>query len=107
MGEPFGTFLHEVVSSSEEIPRGAHVPGVDVGHRESASSEESGDFLRIDLVVLTLAAMDRFHIERMAQDEGNPLLGTQIGEPIPDEHAFDGHGHILPVGLDRPDKGVC
>ena len=42
----------------------------------------------------------------MAQDEGNPLLGTEIGEPIPDEHAFDGNGDILPVGLDGPEKGL-
>lgn len=40
----------------------------------------------------------------MAQDEGNPLLGAEIAEPIPDEHAFN--GDILPLGLDGPEKGL-
>jgi hypothetical protein len=38
-----------------------------------------------DLVVFGLAAMDRHHVERMAQDKGNALLGAEVGEPIPGE----------------------
>jgi hypothetical protein len=40
----------------------------------------------------------------MAQDERDSLLGAEIGEPIPYEHAFDGDDDILPVGLDGPEK---
>jgi hypothetical protein len=50
--------------------------------------------------------MDSLHIEGMAQDEGNPLLGTEIGEPIPDEHAFDGDDDILPVGFNGLEEGL-
>jgi hypothetical protein len=42
----------------------------------------------------------------MAQDEGDRLLGAEIGEPVPDEHAFDGDNDILPVGLDGPEKVI-
>lgn len=56
--------------------------------------------------IFAFAAMDSFHIECMAQDEGDRLLGAEIGEPIPDEHALDGDDDILPVGLDGPEKGL-
>jgi len=42
----------------------------------------------------------------MAQDERDRLLGAEIGEPIPDEHALDGDDDILPVGLDGPEKSL-
>jgi hypothetical protein len=48
--------------------------------------------------------MDSLHVECMAQDERDRLLGAEIGEPVPDEHAFDGDDDILPVGLDGPEK---
>jgi len=50
--------------------------------------------------------MDSLHVERMAQDERDGLLGTEIGEPVPDEHAFDGNDDIFPVGLDGPEKVI-
>lgn len=49
--------------------------------------------------------MDSLHVECMAQDEGDLLLGAEIGEPIPDEHALDGDDDILPVGLYGLKKG--
>ena len=50
--------------------------------------------------------MDSLHIEGMAQDEGNPLLGAEIGEPIPDEHAFDGDNEVVPERFDGSQKGL-
>ena len=44
--------------------------------------------------------MDGFHVKRVAQDERDALLGTQIGQPVPGEDAFDGHDQVLAVGLD-------
>jgi hypothetical protein len=40
----------------------------------------------------------------MAQDEGDRFSGAEIGEPVPDKHAFDGDDDILSVGLDGPEK---
>ena len=54
----------------------------------------------IDFVVLGLAAVDRIHIERVAQDEGNALAGTQVSEPVPGEHALDGHDETFAKRLD-------
>ncbi len=41
--------------------------------------------------------MDRFHIERVPEDEGDFLLGTQIGEPIPRERAL--HADHQPLSV--------
>jgi hypothetical protein len=33
--------------------------------------------------------MDGFHVEGMAENEGDVFLGTEIADPVPGEHAFD------------------
>ena len=45
----------------------------------------------VDLVIFGLAAVNGFHIERMAQDKGNRFLSAEVGEPIPGEDTFNGH----------------
>src|SRR5688572_11049626 len=62
---------------------GAYLSGIDVGLWQHAAAQQGGNFLRIDLVIFGLAAVDGVHIERMSQDEGNALLSAEIGEPIP------------------------
>lgn len=41
-----------------------------------------------------------FHVKGMAQDEGDAMLGTEIGDPIPGEHAFHGNDNVLSERLD-------
>ena len=50
--------------------------------------------------VFGFAAVDGFHVKRVAQDELDSFLGAQIGQPVPAEDAFDGHDQVLAVGLD-------
>ena len=50
--------------------------------------EQPGDLLGVDLVVLGLAAVDGLHVQRVAEDEGDPLGGAEVGEPVPGEHAL-------------------
>ena len=54
--------------------------------------------MRVDLLVFGLAAVNRLHVERVAQDEGNTFSGAEVGEPVPGEDAFDAEDEILPVG---------
>lgn len=42
--------------------------------------------------------MDRSHVEGVAEDEGNLLLLTEVGDPVPTEHALDSNHEILAVG---------
>src|SRR5262249_51414816 len=48
--------------------------------------------------VLGLAAVDRFHVQRVPQNKRNILLGAQIGEPVPSKDAFHANRHVFSVG---------
>jgi len=60
----------------------------------------------VDIVVLGLGTVDRFHVERVTEHEGDPLTGTEIGEPIPAEDALAAHDEIRTVGLERAKQGL-
>ena len=53
--------------------------------------------------------MDRFHVEGMAENEGDVLLDTEIGDPVPGEHAFDSNHDVLTEGSNDTEKSflVC
>ena len=50
--------------------------------------------------------MDGLHVQGVAEDEGNAVLVAQVGEPVPGEHAFDGHGQAVTVGRDGVEEGT-
>jgi len=77
-----------------------------IGYGQGASAKESSDLLGVDFVVFAFAAMDRLHVEGMAEDEGDCLLRAEVRKPIPDEHAFDGDDDILPVGFNGLEEGL-
>ena len=81
MGIEFGSFSHEVIASSEQIPCRPHFGRIGISHRDHASSEKDGDLLGIDLIVFGLSAVNSFHVKCMPQDERDSLLDTQIGDP--------------------------
>jgi len=51
----------------------------------------------VNFIVFCLAAVNGFHVEGMAEDEGDALIGAQIRDPVPGEHAFHGDDEILPI----------
>jgi len=50
--------------------------------------------------------MDGFHIESVAEDEGDILIGAKIGEPIPGEEAFDANDDIAAKWFDGGEKFI-
>lgn len=70
-----------------------------IGRRNQVRAQQMRQFLRIDPVVLVLAAMDGLQIQRMSQHERNSSIGTGIGKPGPVEGAFADHGQLLPIRL--------
>jgi hypothetical protein len=98
MSQPLGSFAHERQAAPEEVAGGAPLGGRDIGLGEHPAAQEDGDLVGSDLVVFGLAPMDGLHVEGVAQDEGNPLAGTEIGQPVPREDAFDADDEILLVG---------
>jgi hypothetical protein len=89
--------LHQIHPPTEEVAGGPHPFRIGVRLGQHAAAEEHGDFFRIDLVVLGFPSMNGLHVEGVAENEGNVVLGTQIGQPVPGEHALDAHDQVLPA----------
>jgi hypothetical protein len=83
MGQELGPFPREIQATPEEVPGGAPLGRIDLGVWQHPAAQEASNFVRIDLVIFGLAAVDGLHREGMAQDEGNPLLGAEVGQPGP------------------------
>jgi hypothetical protein len=49
--------------------------------------------------------MNGFHVEGMAENEGDVLLDTEVGDPVPGEHALYSHHDVLSEGSDDAQKG--
>ena len=105
VGEEFGPLAHEVHAPPEEIAGGAHVRGIDVGHGDHAAAEKGGDLEGVDPVVLGFASVDGLHVEGVAQDEGDLLLGAEVGEPVPGEHALAADDEPFAERRDRIEEG--
>jgi hypothetical protein len=67
---------------------------------EHPPAKKGRNLVGIDLVVLGFPAVDGFHVQCVAQDEGDALAGAQIGDPVPGEDAFHRHNEIAAVGGD-------
>ena len=104
VGEQLAALADDVEAAPKQITRGAHARRVDVGLREHAAAQERRDLQGVDPVVLRLAAVDRLHIEGVAEDEGDLLVGAQVGDPVPGEDALDGDDEIVAVRGDRSQK---
>jgi hypothetical protein len=48
--------------------------------------------------------VDGLHVKGVAEGEGDLLLGAEVAQPIPTEHALDGDSRILAVGFEQPEK---
>lgn len=104
VGKQLRAPAHEVVAPAHEVARGAHRLRVDVRLRQHAAAQKARDLVRVDAVVLRLAAVDRAHIESVPQHEDDALAGAKVGKPVPGEHAFGGHREVLAVGAGELQK---
>jgi len=48
----------------------------------------------------SLAAVNGFHVQGMAEHEGNLLTLAQVGDPVPGEHALDADHQAVAEGRD-------
>ena len=60
----------------------------------------------VDPVVLGLGSVNGLHVEGVTEDELDAFLLAEIGEPVPGEHALDGHDEIFAVGSDGSEEEV-
>ena len=105
MGEQIRSLAHEVIAPAKQIAGGAHRLGVNVRLREHTAAQQHGDLVGVDLVVFGFAAVDGFHVEGVAEDEGDAFLGAQVREPVPGEDALDGDDEVVAVRGDGVQEG--
>ena len=55
---------------------------------------------------LSLAAVDKLHVQGVSDHEGNVLLGAAVGEPIPAEHALDANDDAFAERCDGLEQGI-
>ena len=70
------------------------------------AAQQDGDLVRIDLVVLGLAAVDGLHGQRVAEDERDAFGGADVGEPVPGEHALGRDDQAVAVRRDDLEEGL-
>ena len=106
VGEELAPMAHEVEPPPQEISRRPHLGRVDVGLGNQAAPQERGGLLGVDLVVLGLGPVDGLHVEGVAEDEGDALLGAEVRQPVPGEDALHGDHEVVAVGGDRPQEAL-
>ena len=98
VGQQLTALSHQVQATPEQVARRTHAGRVDVGLRQHPASEQHGDLVGVDLVVLGLAAVNGLHEQCMAEHEADAFPRAQIGEPIPGVDALAGHHEVVAVG---------
>ena len=98
MGEEFAAFAGQGHAAAQQIASGAHLGRIHLGLREHPAAQQDSNLMGVDLVVFGFAAVDGLQRESMAEHKRNPVLGTQIGKPVPGKHAFGGQDDLIVVG---------
>ncbi|KXJ04728.1 hypothetical protein AC249_AIPGENE5433, partial [Exaiptasia diaphana] len=106
MSQKLGALSYEAQAPSEQISGGAHGLGIDVGHRQHATTEERRDFERVDPIVLGFTAVNGLHVVGVPEHEMDFFVGAEIGEPIPTEKTLAGDDEIVSERFDEIEKGV-
>jgi hypothetical protein len=106
VGEERCPLAHQRHPTPEQITGGAHLGGLDRGLRDHPAAEQHGDLIGIKPNVVSLAPVNGLHVAGVAQDEGNPLWGAEVCEPIPRKDAFDTDDKMFPIGSNRLEKGL-
>ncbi len=104
VGEQLGALAHEVAAPAQPVPRRAHLSRVDIRHRQHPPAHEHRDLVGVDPVVLGLAPVDRFHVQRVTEDEGNPLASAEVGEPVSGKDALHRHYQVVAIRRDDSQK---
>ena len=101
MGQELSPLAQEMYPAPEEIARGPHLRWIDVSVGEHPAAEQDRHRVGVHRVVCGLAPVDGLHRERLAPDEGHPLLGAEVSQPVPGEQTFDADDEILPIRRHR------
>jgi hypothetical protein len=99
--DQLGALVDQKHPPPQEIAGRAQALGIDVSLGQVAAAQEIGDLRSVDLVVLGLAAVNGLHVQGVAEHEDHLLAGTEVGEPVPGEHALGGDDQSGAEGRQR------
>jgi hypothetical protein len=102
--EELGAFPGQRSAAPEEVPSRPQRSRIDVGLGEQAATEQDGNRVRVERVVLGFAPMHGFHGQGMAEDNSAPMWSAEGREPGPGNHALDRHNAILTRGRQSLEK---
>jgi hypothetical protein len=106
VAQEIGTLTHEVVTSSKKVTGSPHFGRIDVSLRDHAGTQEGSDFTGIDFVIFDFGAVDGLHVKGVTEDEGDVFFSTEVGKPVPGEHAFDSDNDVFSVCFDSLKEGI-
>ena len=109
MGDELSPFSGEMTATPEQIPGGAHVGRIHIGHGHHTTTQQGRYLIGVDFIVLGLASMYCFHIQNMSQNEWDILLCAEVCDPVPREDTFYSNNDIFTVrsyGFQK-DIGTC
>ena len=107
VSEQLAALPGEEQALAQQVASRSHLSGIDIGIGKVAAAQQGGDLVGVEPVVLRLAAVDGLHVQSVAEDELDPLLAAQVGDPVPAEQALDGDDQILSVGGEGLQKLLC
>ncbi len=106
VSQQFGPLAHQMHPAAEQVSSRTHAFRIDVSLRDHPASQQNGDLVAVNLVVLGLSAVNGFHVQGVTQNEGNIFSSAQIGKPVPGEDTFDRNDDALAEGSDRFEKRI-
>jgi hypothetical protein len=83
MRRPLGPFGPEVIAAAQELTGGAPPARVDGGVGEESATQQHGDLVGLEAVVLGLAPVQGPPVERVCAPEGKPRGRAPVGAPGP------------------------
>jgi len=101
--DPHAAIAHAL--AQERADRAAF-GGVDIGRWDQVAAQQMGQLLRVDAVVLVLAAVNVGGVEGMGEHELDPGRLAGVSQPVPVEGALADHCQVVPVRLDPLEEVV-
>ena len=83
MGQRFGSASDHVGSSSQQVAGSSEFLRISESGREVSSTQKVGKFFGVDFVVFDFAAVDRFEVKCVTEDEWDLSFATGVGQPVP------------------------
>ena len=98
--------MGQLPPAAKQVAGGTQLGGIDRGVWEPTAAPPRRHLWRIARVVCGLTAMAGLHRKGRPEDERAPVLGPEVGEPVPSEPPLGRHDHPLSIRGTGLQKGL-